>query len=60
MPHAARTPLQEFNHRMVGADKSIRLVCIVDSAGNSSGYEMSDVSGETYYEVGAGAPAPTL
>lgn len=54
MPHAARTPLQEFNHRMVGADKSIRLVCIVDSAGNSSGYEMSDVSGETYYEVGAG------
>ena len=54
MPHAARTPLQEFNHRMVGAEKSIRLVSIVDSAGNSAGYEMSDVSGEPYYEVGAG------
>lgn len=54
MPHAARTPLQEFNHRMVGADKSIRLVGIVDSAGNSAGYEISDVSGEPYYEVGAG------
>lgn len=54
MPHAARNPLREFNHRMVGAGKPIKLVRVVDSAGNPAGYEMSDVSGEPYYEIGAG------
>ena len=54
MAHMAHTPLQDFNHRMVGADKPIRLVPIVDSADNPAGYEMSDASGEPYYEIGAG------
>ena len=55
MSHAARTGLQEFNHRMDGAGKSIRLIRIVDSADKPAGYEMSNVSGEPYYEIGSGA-----
>ena len=54
MSHATKTPLQAFNHRMVGADKSITLIPVVDSADNPAGYEMSNVSGEPYYEIETG------